>query len=203
MRFDQHDQILKRTVKPAVLPVTLAESKSDLREDRTIEDALISSLIAASTDYLQAPNGAINKAFITQTWELSVPHTDRYGRVDLPVTPVQSIESITYFDGSNVQQTLNVADFHLYGEEDWAYIVPKENKSWPSTYVRLDAITITFKAGFGDLSSDVPESIRHAIRLLVVHWFENRGVAVVGTIVAELPAALQSLISINRKGWVA
>lgn len=202
MRFDQHDQIIKRTVKPAVLPVRLDESKMDLRVDGSIEDAQIESLIMAATSYMEAPNGVINKAFITQTWTLSTHCADRYGRIYLPVTPVQSIESITYYDGQNQQQTLPVSDFHLYGEEDWAYIIPKENKSWPPTYIRLDAITITFKAGFGDDESAVPDSIRQAIRMLVVHWFENRGTVIVGESISALPMALQSLISINRKGWI-
>lgn len=199
MSLRHHDQILRRTVKPLALPVTLAESKTDVKEDTIDRDLEITSLISAATDFLQAPNGAINKAFLAQSWQLSVPHADRYGRLDLPVTPVQSIESITYFDGDNIQQALDVQGFYLYGEEDWAYIVPKESNTWPSTYTRLDAITVTFVAGFGSGQDSVPESIRQAIRMLVVHWFDNPGV--VGATTSELPMEVQSLISINRKGW--
>lgn len=197
-----HEHILKRTVKPAISPVTLAESKADLRVQHAAEDALIESLIAAATDAMDVPNGAVNKALITQTWTLSVRHPDRLWRVYLPITPVQSITSITYYDTDNVQQSLVVDDFHLYGDEDWAYIVPKENKEWPSVYKRLDAITVTFVAGFGSATNDVPESIRQAIRLTVAHWYEHRTAVVTGTITAEVPLSVQMLIGMNRKGWV-
>jgi uncharacterized phiE125 gp8 family phage protein len=202
MSLDHRDQILQRTVKPAVLPVTLAQAKADLREDRDIEDALIESLIMAATDFMEAPSGVIGKAFITQTWKLSVPCADRLGRIELPITPAQSIDSITYFDGAGNEQTATVSDFNFYGEEDWAYLMPKTGKAWPALTDQIDAITITYKAGFGDSDSDIPMSINRAIRMLVVHWFENRGIAIVGTSVSHLPMAVQSLVSINRKGWV-
>jgi uncharacterized phiE125 gp8 family phage protein len=202
MSLEHRDQILRRTVKPVVLPVTLAQAKADLREERDIEDALIESLIMAATDFMEAPNGAIGKAFITQTWQLSVPCPDRLGRIELPITPAQSIESINYFDGAGVQQSVAVSDFNFYGEEDWAYLTPKTGKAWPALADQLDAITITYRAGFGDSDSGIPASIGRAIRMLVVHWFENKGVAIVGTSVSELPMAVKSLVSINRKGWV-
>lgn len=195
-------QILKRTVAPTVMPVALADAKLDLRVDQADEDTLIDSLIAAATDYLEAPNGAINKAFTTQTWTLSVKCPDRHYRIWLPVTPVQSISSITYYDADNVQQTLTVSDFYFHGEEDWAYIEPKQGVTWPATYDRLDAITVEFVAGFGATADDVPQTIRQCVRLLVGHWYTHRTAVVSGVSVDELPMAAQSLISMNRKGWV-
>jgi len=195
-------QILKRTTPPIVNPVSLADAKLDLRVDHADEDTLIESLISAATDYLEANRGAINKAFLTQTWTLSLKYPDRDYRIWLPVTPVQSITSITYYDASNLEQVLAVSDFYLHCEEDWAYIEPKPSVNWPGTYDRLDAINVEFVAGFGDAGIDVPESIRQCIRLLVTHWYTNRSAVNVGTTSTEIPMAAQSLISINRKGWV-
>lgn len=197
------DHILTRTLAPAMPPVELVESKSDLRVQHTAEDTLIEGLIAAATDFMDVPNGAINKALITQTWSLSVRCPYRDYRIHLPITPAQSIESITYYDSNNAQQSLDPADFYLHGDEEWAYIEPRPDITWPSVYNRLDAITITFLAGFGDDSTAVPNSIRQAIRLLVAHWYEHRTAVIVGTSTSELPMAVQSLISMNRKGWVA
>lgn len=194
-------QILKRTTPPSVMPVALADAKLDLRVDQADEDTLIDSLIAAATDYLEAPNGAINKAFTTQTWTLSVKCPDRNYRIWLPVTPVQSITSISYYDADNVQQTLTVSDFYFHGDEDWAYIEPKQGVTWPATYDRLDAITVEFVAGFGASADDVPQTIRQCVRLLVGHWYQNRSAVEVGTITSELPVAVDALISLNRKGW--
>lgn len=194
-------QILKRTTPPSVKPVTLTDAKLDLRVDHADEDALIESLISAATDYLEADKGAINKAFITQSWTLSVKCPDRDYRIWLPVTPVQSITSIKYFDADNVEQTLTVSDFYFHGDEDWAYIEPKQGVNWPSVYDRLDAIAVEFAAGFGDAETDVPETIRQCIRLLVAHWYTHRSAASEAS-VEELPLAVQSLISVNRKGWI-
>jgi uncharacterized phiE125 gp8 family phage protein len=193
--------ILKRVSAPAKKPVTLTDAKLDCRVDHEFEDTLIESLIAAATDYLDVPNGVIGKALITQTWSLSLPLPDRLYRIHLPVTPVQSIQSITYYDAENQTQSLAVEDFYFHGDEDWAYIEPKDHVNWPGVYDRLDAITVTFVAGFGPEPEDVPETIRQAIRLLVVHWFTNRSAVNLGTIATEIPMAAQSLIAINRKGW--
>jgi uncharacterized phiE125 gp8 family phage protein len=194
--------ILKRTVAPAAYPVTVAESKADLRVQHTAEDTLIDSLIAAATDYADVPNGVVGKALITQTWTLSVRSFEPNLKLHIPITPVQSISSITYYDADNVQQSLTVFDFYLYGDEDTAWIEPKPNVTLPTVYPREDAITVTFVAGFGATSASVPNSIRQAIRLLVAHWYENR-TAATDRPMYEIPMAAETLFNINRKGWVA
>ena len=196
-------QILKRTQGPDSLPVTISDIKADLRVQDTAEDDLLNSLIAAATDFLDVPNGAIGKALVKQAWTLSVRRAGCYGRIDLPVTPVLEISGIDYYDTDNGSQTLDAADFYLVGAEDWAYIEPRPGVVWPGVYDRADAINVTFNAGFGENYADVPETIRQAIRMLVAHWYENRTAVVVGVSTAELPMAVQALINMNRKGWVA
>ena len=44
----------------------------------------------------------------------------------------------------------------------------------------LNAFEVAFTAGYGDEASDVPAPIRHALKLLVAHWFEHREPVVVG-----------------------
>ena len=36
-------------------------------------------------------------------------------------------------------------------------------------------IELDVEVGYGDAPADVPEPLRQAIRLLVAHWYENRG----------------------------
>lgn len=196
------DEILTRTVKPSGSVVTLSDVKLDLRVDHDFEDTLIQSLIQAATEYLEAPSGVLGKAFLTQTWKLSARGPDSDCRIYIPVTPVQSIEAISYFNTDNVEQVLAITDFHLYGDENWAYLTPKDDIEWPDLFDRLDALTITFKAGFGDAETDVPETIRQIVRLLVTHWYTNRSAVNLGTIATEIPMAAESLISVNRKGWI-
>jgi uncharacterized phiE125 gp8 family phage protein len=44
----------------------------------------------------------------------------------------------------------------------------------------------------------VPPAIKQAILLLVGHWFANRETVVIGTIVAQMPSAVEALLSTYR-----
>lgn len=58
-------------------------------------------------------------------------------------------------------------------------------------------IEIDITAGYGDAASDVPEALRQAVRLLVAHWYENRGLATTGAITV-LPATVAALLAPYR-----
>lgn len=201
MTPSQQRYLLTRTVAPSASPVSVAEVKADLRVDHADEDANIQGLIDAAAAIAGAPNGITGKSLVTETWALSVRCFDAYGRIYLPITPVQSVASITYYDVDDVAQSLDVADFYLYGSEDWAYIEKKDGVL-PALRTRLDAITVTFVTGFG-AAEDVPENIRQAIRLMVGHWYANRESVVVGAIAAEVPMGAELLLGASRKGWVS
>ena len=44
----------------------------------------------------------------------------------------------------------------------------------------------------------MPDALRHAIRMLVAHWYETRGLAAIGANVAMLPAGLGALVAPYR-----
>lgn len=187
---------LKRTVPPLTAPITLDESKADLRVQVTAEDALIDRYIQDAVDEVDGPNGLLGgKALVTQTWSVSVAMPDRKGNLELPITPVQSLVSIKYYDANNAEQVLDVADFYLHGTDDYAWIWPKAGTAWPSVYCRPDAITVTFVAGFGDAAA-VPASIKSALRLMVSDKYEHR-------LESQTPAGAINLLSLHRKGWIA
>ena len=58
-------------------------------------------------------------------------------------------------------------------------------------------IEIDVVSGYGDDAADVPQPLRQAIRLLVAHWYENRGLAAVGA-VTVLPSTVAALIAPYR-----
>ncbi len=180
--------------------VTLDEAKQHCRvdSDDTEDDAVLTRLIKAATDMVEQQAG---KALLEQTWNLLIAAPDGAGHLHLPLTPVISVDDISYFDRDNVSQSATVGDFQLYKDEDHAWLEPKQGNVWPATYARHDAITVQFKAGFGANETDVPENLRQAVLLTVGHWFENREAIVVGTIAAEMPLTAQHLIDLSRKGW--
>ncbi|WP_027949866.1 head-tail connector protein [Haliea salexigens] len=191
---------LIRRVAPTVLPVTVSECKRDLRIFDQSSDPHIAEIIKEVVDYLDGPDGAIGRALVTQEWALSM--RDFYTVIDVPLTPVQSIESISYFDTENATQSFDVASYFLHSDNDQAHIELVPGASMPGVYDRPDAVSIVFKAGYGDTAQDVPASIRRAMRILVAHWFDNP-VVYSSSSVNAMPMSAEALIAIHRKGWVS
>lgn len=175
-------------------PVTLSEAKAQLRVDGTDEDGLITSLIVAATLAVEEETG---RALVTQTWDYAVPKPDRY--VILPLAPVASISAMNYFDADDVLQSLTVSEFYLFNDNDTARVEPNYGISWPTMRNRPDALTITLIAGVAD--TDVLQTLKQAILLLVTHWFESRDIT--GRNINERPLAYTYLTAQHKLGWVA
>lgn len=179
-----------RTAAPATNPVTLASAKAHLRVDHFDDDTSIELLISAATAHLDGYTGILGRALVTQTWRQDFPaFTDL---LRLPLRPVASITSVTYYDADNTQQTLAGSVYGLFADALGAYVALKPDQTFPSTYARRDAVSVTYVAGVAD--SAVPAAIKHAILLLVGHWYANREAVNVGNITTELPLAVDALL---------
>jgi uncharacterized phiE125 gp8 family phage protein len=188
---------IRRVVAPASLPVTLSEAKSHCRVDYSDDDAFISALLDAAVSHIDA-EGELGRAMITQTWaqwEMQSPGWPR-----LKMGPFQALVSVEYYDADGALQTATLADFETRLDRDFVIVKPKEDREWPRADTRADAIKITYTAGFGDAASDVPRNIRHAILMLVAHWYENRE-AVAEARMAPVPMAVEALLNNERVGW--
>ena len=80
-------------------------------------------------------------------------------------------------------------------------IKPKTGFTWPVAQQRSDAINIEFVAGFGDAASDVPDTIRHAMLMLISFWYENRENELIGVTSKTLPFGFVDLLNIHRERW--
>jgi uncharacterized phiE125 gp8 family phage protein len=177
--------------------ITLAEAKAHLEYADSDRDSYITALCAAATAMLDGPYGMIGKAVGEQVWTYAMRYAP-VGNVSIPVFPVKALQSVTYFDAANVSQTINVNQFRLVANEDYAYLEPVTGFVWPALYDRADAITITVQLGM----PEVPAGIKHAALLMVSNWFENRE-AVADKAMLPVPFAIETLINRWRVGWVA
>lgn len=59
-------------------------------------------------------------------------------------------------------------------------------------------IELDVTVGYGDAAIDVPEALRQAIRLLVAHWYDNRGVVTTGPNYSPLPLSVAALLAPYR-----
>ncbi len=71
-----------------------------------------------------------------------------------------------------MQQTLDAGVYDLLADARCAYLTLQQGQSWPATFRRADAVSITFAAGYG-AAADVPEPIRQAILLIVQRLFDG------------------------------
>lgn len=176
---------------PATEPLSTTEAKLHLRVDHSDEDTLIANLIEAARQTIEERTG---RALITQTWALSLD-TLPYGERELflPRPPLQSVTHLKYYDTDGNQQTWTNTNYIVSTSYQPGRLSLAYNISWPSIQYRVDAIDIRYVAGYGAASA-IPEGLRQAMLLLVGHWYTNREAVVIGTITAELPLAVESLI---------
>lgn len=154
---------------PGVEPVTLAEAKLHLRVDAADDDTLIAALIVAARNQAESRTG---RALVTQQWRLDL---DRFpvDTIDLPLPPLQSVESITHLDHDGVRQTLAASEYTVISNETPGVVLPAYGKSWPSCRVAPGSVQISFTAGYGATAA-VPQAIRQWMLLQVGAWHESR-----------------------------
>ena len=189
---------VQRVTAPTADPVSVAEAKSHLRVEHSDDDVLIQRLIDTAVAFVDV-RGALGKAMITQTWaEWFAPNP---AEIVLSLGPVQSVSSISYYDADNALQTATLSNFFVLGPSTRTVVKPKAGYAWPTTFTRDDAIKVQYVIGYGDSDTDVPSTVRHAILMLVSHYYENRELEVVGVNTKTLPFGFQALIDNERASF--
>lgn len=185
---------LKLISGPASEPISLSDAKLHLRVDAGDEDALISRLITAARQYVEASTGA---CLGSQTWEL---YLDRFEReIVLPRYPVQNIVEIGYTPAGGSEVPVSSGDYIVDKAGPPWRIVPAFGKTWPaSTLDPISGVRVRFTAGF----TAVPEWAKEAMLLLIGHWYEHREAAVVaelaGASSAPVALAVEALLAPHR-----
>lgn len=185
-----------RTVDATLEPVTTSQAKAHMRITDTAEDSYIESLITAARQHAEH---LTERAFITQTWTMTLDRfPDYFGDIRLPKPLLISVSSITYVDLEGTTQTLSSSLYEVDARSQPGRIRPAYGQAWPSTREQLNAVTITYTAGYGATAASVPTAIKQAIMIVVAHWFEHREPVITGTIVAEVPMSATALLGPYR-----
>lgn len=196
-------RVLNLVTAPTSEPVTLTEAKAQCRVDETEDDALIAALIASARGWAENFKAS---ALITQTWELRVGafpvsgSGSPWGRIAIPMPPLQSVTSVKYIDQAGVLQTWSATEYDVHGaytpaagvapvgpDPAAAWIEPKYGLVYPITRSETDAVRITFVAGFGD-QTQVPQRYKQAILMRVGQLYAQREPVITGTIVSDTKA---------------
>jgi uncharacterized phiE125 gp8 family phage protein len=144
---------------PLELPVTVVEAREHVKESSTTRDAEILRLIYAATDFAEQYTG---RALITQTFDYALEGFPYESEICIPRSPLISVTSLKYRDTSNVEQTWGTSNYEV-DISDWEpRVLLADGKSWPDTFVRHDAVTVRFVAGYGG-AAKVPYAIQTGI----------------------------------------
>lgn len=169
-------------------PLTLAEARVHLRLDTSEEDSLVDSLIAAARAHCEAETGL---ALMTQSFRLLIDDWPEGPVIQIPKSPVQSIDSVTIYDAAGNPVTLALDGAVLDGRARPARLFLKDR---PATDQAINGIEIDFTAGFGT-AADIPPELRRAMLLHVALMYEFRGAVPAGMQPAAVPAGYRTLIS--------
>lgn len=184
---------------PADQPLALAFVRDQhLRvTNGTAEDDYITQLLKVSTVMAEKRT---NRAHYPRVGAMVM---DRFPVCDIDVTrsPLIAVSSITYFDANGVQQTLASDRYQVVGSRsvNRPYVIaPEPDETWPETEAgRLNAVTVTYRHGYGDGASpetiDIPESILQGQLLVIGELYKQRSTSVIGFGVSVTPAVLQAL----------
>jgi uncharacterized phiE125 gp8 family phage protein len=177
---------------PATKPITSTEVKAQLDITYTDKDTYIDGLIAAATAHVDGWTGILGRCLITQTWRQDF---DRFNRcLRLPLFPVASITSAKYEDEAGAEQTVDSANYVLRCDDLGHYVEFKDTYSFAGLYDVRPAVHVTYVAG--EASAD--PAIKHALLILVRHWFDNPSAVAFGPAM-KMPLAVDALLSPFRR----
>lgn len=154
---------------PAVEPVTLSEMKAYLRVDDEAEDNLISGLIRAARLMVES---ASRRILIEQSWRVVMDRWPTGGKVLLPISPLLTVDGIRVLDAAGTATQVPAGSVELDAASDPPCILVANA---PEPGKPRNGIEIALRAGYGASPDAVPATLKLAIRILVAHWYENRG----------------------------
>ena len=121
-------------------------------------------------------------------------------RIELPVGPVISVDSVSLADDACILRTMEASAYQVDTLTEPARITLHTYVRPPRWRHRINVAEAVFTCGYGADAGSVPEPIKLAIRLLAAHFYENRIATGDATQIRmqELPMGVQYLLAPYR-----
>ncbi|QUS39293.1 hypothetical protein RPMA_10930 [Tardiphaga alba] len=174
---------------PAQEPLTLDEAKSFIRVEHADDDAVITALIAAARVHVEAMT---RRALLAQTWRFVLDAWPRDGRFAPRIGPLRALLAAQVFDADG---TAHAIDGEMFVVDSAANVIAAPCFALPVPGRAQAGIALDVACGYGADASDVPADLRHAIRLLLAHWYDHRVATADG---AMVPAGVGALVAPYR-----
>lgn len=176
---------------PASEPLSVSDAKAFLRVEHDDDDAIIAALISSARHHVEA---LTRLGLITQTWRIILDRWPEEGRIRPRLGPLGTLLAARTYSEAGEVTALDVGRFTL---DRAAGVIAAPAWSLPAPGRAAAGIELDVEIGFG-AADKVPQVLLQAIRMLVAHWYENRGLVAIGASVAMLPPSVNAMISSQR-----
>lgn len=154
-----------------------------------VDDGMIMGMIGAATAYFEKATGRdlINKTYKCYLDKFPSSNSIYYysgvsslcpkyndNGIKIRKSKLQSITDIKYY-ANGVITTLPPEDYYITDLPDYSSIYLVNGKIFPEVDLRKQSVAITFIAGFGNDSCDIPVDIQNALLQMITYMYENRG----------------------------
>jgi len=177
---------------PQVEPVSVDELKTHLRIESTEESEYLDELERAAREYVE---GLLGRKLITQVWKVYYSSWPDGNVFEIPYGQLQAVSSVAYVDTDGESHEVSTDVYDVDTASEPGKVALAYNQSWPSASLYpTNPISIQFTCGYGDNRLAVPSILRHAIKLLVGHLYENREATIAGMTIQTVPIGIYDML---------
>lgn len=197
---------LSRQTPPTVEPVTLSEAKAHCRVDTTADDAYIAGLIQTAREWVES---YLDRSIIHTQWVMRLDKFPDDGTMDLELPRPPMVASgtatavaVTFTFENGTTSTYSTASYRVDRASTPGSVKTLYGQAWPPHLMDDNSISVTWWGGYGASGTDVPAPIRHAILMLVAHWYDGARQAAVstGAVPQDVPFGVAALLDSMKWG---
>jgi uncharacterized phiE125 gp8 family phage protein len=182
-------------IEPSAEPVTLADLKIFCKADLGDDDGLLTDLISVSRKWCERYTRRCFRntgiVYYTNLLTYSIP---------LEFPPFYSLDTASYYDNLNNLQSYPTSNFFYASNLEPAILYLKYNALYPALYtIRADAFQIAYTAGYGNSNTVIPDGIKHAIMMLALELWDNRGGSS-EKVLKEVPFGIKRMLDVFSWG---
>jgi len=177
---------------PTAEPIQVSEVRRHLALDDSYYDQYLSTLVEVTRARVEAET---HRQLVTATYDVELDALPAgQETLALPFGSLQSVTSVSYTDTAGDAQTFSSSSYGVSTAKEPGTIRPNHGQVWPATRTQQAAATVRFVCGYGSAGS-VPQAIKHAMLLLIGHYFSHREQVIIGLMATEFPQAAQALLA--------
>jgi uncharacterized phiE125 gp8 family phage protein len=193
---------LTRSSQPVVEPVTITDAKAHLRVDTDADNTYIMGLVAAARAWVEE---YLDRSLVHTQWTMRLDGFPPNGldNLELPRPPMAtasavSAVAITYTTETGAVVVFPSHEYRVDRNSTPGAISPLYEQAWPVHRRDDNSVTITWWGGYGEDGRSVPTQVKHAMLLLVAHWYDRREAVLTGSISKEIEFGVKSMLDSCR-----